>query len=216
MKLLIYKSVIGRVNAVRNLPTMTSLQLRFVYQRQAVFLNLHYVAETWFQSIRMEVCLRGSKATWKVRTIAQLGLDRNNSASPSDVTIYWNSRNAREMREGPRRASPSNLAMGAWTKIGLHVKLAANFTWNLLIKANYESIFCLPLHTIKSPHSLKQLKLGVNWDPQSSQIISLRDLSEISRGSVGGGGGVETEGGSQLSRGGGFQVFKFSSHNHLL
>ena len=44
--MLIYKSVIGRVNGVRNLPTMTSLQLRFVYQRQAVFLNLHYVAET--------------------------------------------------------------------------------------------------------------------------------------------------------------------------
>ena len=34
------------LNGVRNLPTMTSLQLRFVYQQQAVFLNLHYVAET--------------------------------------------------------------------------------------------------------------------------------------------------------------------------
>ena len=40
------KCNIDRVNGVRNLPTMTSLQLRFVYQRQAVFLNLHYVAET--------------------------------------------------------------------------------------------------------------------------------------------------------------------------
>lgn len=59
--MLIYRSVIGRVNGVRNLPTMTSLQLQFVYQRQAVFLNLHYVAETWCQSIRMEVCLREAK-----------------------------------------------------------------------------------------------------------------------------------------------------------
>ena len=51
MKLLIYKSAVGHVEGsgvkgVGNLPTMTSLQLRFVYQRQAVFLNLHYVAET--------------------------------------------------------------------------------------------------------------------------------------------------------------------------
>ena len=46
--------------------------------------------------------------------------------------------------------------------LGLHVKLAANFTWNLLIKANYESIFCLPLHTVKSRHNLKQLKPGLN------------------------------------------------------
>ena len=66
-KMLIYKSVIGRVNGVRNLPTMTSLQLRFVYQRQAVFLNLHYVAETWCQTIRMEVCLREAKPLEKYK-----------------------------------------------------------------------------------------------------------------------------------------------------
>ena len=46
MKYADFQRVIGRVTGVRNLPTMTSLQLRFVYQRQAVFLNLHYVAET--------------------------------------------------------------------------------------------------------------------------------------------------------------------------
>ena len=45
------------LKVVGNLPTMTSLQLRFFYQRHAVFLNLHYVTETWCQSIRMKVCV---------------------------------------------------------------------------------------------------------------------------------------------------------------
>ena len=61
-ELLIYESVIGRVNGVRNLPAMTSLLSRFAYQRQAVFLNLHYAAETWCQSIRMEDCVSPREA----------------------------------------------------------------------------------------------------------------------------------------------------------
>ena len=110
-------------------------------------------------------------------SIAQLGLDRNNSAFPSDVTTYWNSRNAREMRE----------LLAAWTKIGQHVKLAANFTWNPLIKANYESIFCLPLHTVKSRHNLKQLNgpeltSSPVLQSQSSQIFII--ISQSNRGQL--------------------------------
>ena len=97
-----------------------------------------------------------------LRTIAQLGklgVDRSNSASPSDVTMYWNSRNAREMREEPHPQGvlkpSSGRSIGPRQDRTPRVKIAANFTWNLLIKANCESIFCSPSHTIKSRHNLK-------------------------------------------------------------
>ena len=53
---------------------MTSLQLRFAYQRQAVFLNLHYAAETWCQTIRMTVCvcLREAKQLEKYERLLNL------------------------------------------------------------------------------------------------------------------------------------------------
>ena len=140
--MLIYESVIGRVNGVRNLPAMTSLLSRFAYQRQAVFLNLHYAAETWYQSIRMEdcVCPREAKQLEKYERLLNLV-----SIDTTERLLVTSPRSGMQgMRakcgKRPHRQEPADL-------------LAANFTCNHLTKTKYKIFFFACQYTLSRAYT---------------------------------------------------------------